>query len=739
MNTGASPRTVPPASAPLLGTSAQIVIGLAAGVLLGLFVGERTHVLQPVADIYIRLMQMTVLPYVVVTLIGGLGRLDADMARRLGWRALVLAALLAGFGLLVIALMPLTFPSLESASFYSDALVSPRQPFEIGEIYVPANPFHAMANAVVPAVVLFSSALGVALIGVPGKAPLLASLKALEDAVVRVTRFVLRLTPWGVFAISASIAGTMDADAAQRLEVYFVAFVAASGLLAFVVLPLIVSALTPFGYREVLRMGKDAMLTAFVASSAFIVLPMLVERVREALAARALDRPQPQAAIDVVIPVSFVVPNAGKLLTLLFVPYASWLAGAPLELAGYVELFAVGLPSYFAKAQVALPFLMDLVDAPHDLFQLYIPASILTGKFDSMVTVMSLLALALLSAVAVDGGLRVSWHRIAPRLALVVGLTAATVLVVRLLLGVAVDTTYDKDELLREMHLSRARLPIVLHTEPPPVDAAPGTALQRIRERGVLRVAFAPGRVPLSFVNARGDLVGMDVELAEQLAEALGVKAVEFYPAHLREMARLVAAGRVDIGMGMPYVAEALPLVAYSPPYLDSTVGFVVRDRDRHAFATVDGIRSRGRVRIGVTADAAGFEALLRAGLPGVTMEFVPLSSPREFLTDPDHDLDAMALLAESGAAWAILHPEFSVVVPQPHPIGLPVGIAMRRGDRDLADFIGDWSVVVRSSGLLAEMRQYWILGRGAEAKRRRWSVMDDVLGWGTPAPAAGG
>ena len=61
---------------------------------------------------------------------------------------------------------------------------------------MPSNPFYAMANAVVPGLVLFSTAVGVALIGVPDKAPLLASLRALERAVVRVTQ--LRAEPHAV-------------------------------------------------------------------------------------------------------------------------------------------------------------------------------------------------------------------------------------------------------------------------------------------------------------------------------------------------------------------------------------------------------------------------------------------------------------------------------------------------------------------------------------------------------------
>jgi len=66
--------------------SVRILVGLALGVLAGLFFGEPAAVLQPVADIYIRLMQMTVLPYLVLTLVAGLGQLDPAAARRLGLR-----------------------------------------------------------------------------------------------------------------------------------------------------------------------------------------------------------------------------------------------------------------------------------------------------------------------------------------------------------------------------------------------------------------------------------------------------------------------------------------------------------------------------------------------------------------------------------------------------------------------------------------------------------------------------
>ena len=710
--------------------SLRILAGLLAGVAVGLFFGEGAAVLQPVADLYIRGMQMTVLPYLVLTLVGGLGKLDPATARRLGLRATALLSLLVVLACAVIVVMPLAYPALVSASFYSDTLIEPAQPFALGELYVPSNPFYAMANAVVPGLVLFSSAVGVALIGVPDKAPLLSSLLSLERAVVRVTQLVLSLTPYGVFAISASVAGTMSLESLSRLEIYFVIFGAAALLLAFVVIPLAVAALTPFGWRQVVGMCHEALLTAFIANSAFIVLPMLVERVKAALAAQAMDSTDTRSAVDVVVPVSFVVPNAGKLLTLLFVPFAAWLAGNPLGADAYLALFGAGIPSYFAKAQVALPFLMDLLGVPHDLFLLYIPSSIVTGKFDSMVTVMSLLALALLTASAVAGHLRIEPRRIARALLITLAATAITVGGLKLSLAHAVDTVYRKDQALSNMNLPRVMLPIALLAEAPPAEAVSTSTMQRIRARGALRVAFVGDRVPFAFFNARRDLVGMDVELAQRLAQDLGATRVDFVPADFDQMSRLLAEGRIDVAVGLPYLPDLLRQVAYSVPYLDSTLGLVVRDELRDDFSSATRLAGRSPVTIALLGDLPAVQDRLRKQLAGVDLRFVALPSPKHFFEGEAPHVDAFAMLAEAGAAWSILYPAYSVVVPQPGAIAVPVGVGMRRGDSELASVVNDWLVIQRSAGVLSQLREYWVLGHGAQKRSPRWSIRHDVLGW---------
>ena len=280
------------------------------------------------------------------------------------------------------------------------------------------------------------------------------------------------------------------------------------------------------------------------------------------------------------------------------------------------------------------------------------------------------------------------------------------------------------------MHLPRVTLPIALLAEAPPAEAVSTPALHRIRARGVLRVAFVGDRVPFAFVNARGDLVGMDVELAQRLAQDLGATRVAFVPAGFDQMARLLAEGRIDVAMGLPYLPELLTQVAYSLPYLDSTLGLVVRDELRDEFASPARLAGRSPVTIALLGDLPVVQARLREQLAGVDLRFVALSSPKDFFEGKAPQVDAFAMLAEAGAAWSILYPAYSVVVPQPGAIAAPVGVGMRRGDTELAGVVNDWLVIQRSAGVLSQVRDYWVLGHGTQKSGPRWSIRHDVLGW---------
>jgi len=148
--------------------STQILIGLTLGLIVGLFLGEKASPLAIVGRAYIGLIQMSILPYMVVALMLGIGSLSYGKARNLaitGGIVLVASWFLA---FTFVFLLPLAFPSIEAGSFYSPSLVEVAE-VDFIDLYIPVNPFSSLARTVVPAAAVFSIAFGIALIGVENK------------------------------------------------------------------------------------------------------------------------------------------------------------------------------------------------------------------------------------------------------------------------------------------------------------------------------------------------------------------------------------------------------------------------------------------------------------------------------------------------------------------------------------------------------------------------------------------
>ena len=88
-------------------------------------------------------------------------------------------------------------------------------------------------------------------------------------------------------------------------------------------------------------------------------------------------------------------------------------------------------------------------------------------------------------------------------------------------------------------------------------------------------------------------------------------------------------------------------------------------------------------------------------------------------------------LTAERGSAFTLLHPEFSVAVPKPNVYRVPLAYIVAGRDQPLVDVVNTWIDLKRKDGTIDELFGHWILGRHASLHVRRWSILDDVLGWG--------
>ena len=91
---------------------------------------------------------------------------------------------------------------------------------------------------------------------------------------------------------------------------------------------------------------------------------------------------------------------------------------------------------------------------------------------------------------------------------------------------------------------------------------------------------------------------------------------------------------------------------------------------------------------------------------------------------------DALMLPAERGSAWTLIYPKYSVVVPGPAPIRMPLAYPVARRDQGFASFVNTWILLKQKDGTITSLYDYWVLGRRAQAPERRWSIVKDVLHW---------
>ena len=712
-----------------MSNSHRILVGLGLGIGTGLFLGERAAALQPVADGYVKLLQMTVLPVITVSIISGLGSLTYAQARVLALRAGGVMVLLWLVALVVAFLFPLMLRPMATASFFSTTLVEAPRRFDLVELYIPANPFYSLANNIVPAVVLFSLVTGISLIGTPGKPRLIEVLAVVRDMLARAASYVVRLTPIGLFAIAATATGTLSIDELARIQIYLIGYVALALLVSLWVLPGLIAALTPIPYRRLLGQMRDALITAFVTSDLFIVLPQLTEQ-SKVLAHEYGLTGERENAPDVIVPASFNFPHTGKLLSLTFIFFAAWFTDVTLRLSQYPQLAVSGLLAFFGSLNVAMPFLLDLFRIPSDTFQLFLATSVVNARFGTLVATMHTVAVAILGTWAMAGALRFDVRRLTRYAIVTLALTVVTVGSVRVLVGQLIGKGYEGNQILGRMRLG-AGGPVPTLVPTPTLAGATTNSrpvLEEMRARGALRAGFLPDSLPFAYRNASEEMVGFDIAMAQMLARELHLK-LELVPLARETFANAMSSGACDLIMsGVPLTTERAADTLFSSPYLDETIAIIVRDHLRDQFATWSGIRGRAGVRLGIP-DVSYYAEKVDTGLPNVTLSRFQ-SVEAMFSGTTAGDLDGLVLTAERGSAWTLMHPEYSVVVPTPGVIKVPLAYPIARHDAAFAAFIDAWIELKKKDGTIERLYDYWILGRNATPTRPRWSILRNVLHW---------
>lgn len=279
------------------GLALQILIGLTLGILVGaIFYGNPAVAtyLQPIGDIFIRLIKMIVVPIVVSTLIVGIaGAGDIKKLGRLGLKTILYFEIITTVAIilgLVIAnlfqpgagidMNALTQSDIQK---YVDT-AGETQSHGFAETFVnivPKNIFESLMKGDMLAIIFFSVmfGLGVAAIGEKGK-PVLNFFQGVADAMFWVTNTIMKFAPFGVFALIGVTVSKFGVASLIPLGKLVLVVYGAMFFFVLVVLGLVakISGISIFSMFTIL---KDELILAFSTASSESVLPKIIEKMEK--------------------------------------------------------------------------------------------------------------------------------------------------------------------------------------------------------------------------------------------------------------------------------------------------------------------------------------------------------------------------------------------------------------------------------------------------------------------------
>jgi len=265
-----------------------IFVGFFLGILAGQLLGEGVlPVADPLAEIFLRLLRMAIMPLIVTSIISGV--VSVGSASGLGRLGLKTFAYYVVSSLLAIltgqALVNLLKPGV-GAEIGLEAAPSQiaAQQQGLGELVtriIPENPFAALAQGEVLPVIFFSILFGYFITRLKSRprAQLGGFFQAAFDTMMKLTFFVVWSAPLGVFGILARIVARTGFEAFRSLGFYFGVVLMGLAVHAFITLPtllILVGRVKPWKHY---RGMPSALMMAFSTCSTIVTLPLTLDAV----------------------------------------------------------------------------------------------------------------------------------------------------------------------------------------------------------------------------------------------------------------------------------------------------------------------------------------------------------------------------------------------------------------------------------------------------------------------------
>lgn len=274
----------------------QMMIGLALGVIVGAMVDAelaKTY-LQPLGDLFIRLIRMVVVPLVIATIIAGAaGISDTSKLGRVATKVLMVyaitTAISVSIGLLFAgAIQPGMGLDLSTEGLQAKAVTPPKLVDTLLAI-VPINPMDAFAKGNMLQIIFFAVIFGFGLsgLGERGK-PVLKFFEIVGDTMIRVTHMVMLYAPIGVFGLMSYTVSRHGLGVLLPLAKLILSSFLATATLVFVILVPMVMILGKTPMMKFLKGIFEPWLIAFTTCSSAAALPANLTAARKLGATKSI-------------------------------------------------------------------------------------------------------------------------------------------------------------------------------------------------------------------------------------------------------------------------------------------------------------------------------------------------------------------------------------------------------------------------------------------------------------------
>ncbi len=228
-----------------------------------------------------------------------------------------------------------------------------------------------------------------------------------------------------------------------------------------------------------------------------------------------------------------------------------------------------------------------------------------------------------------------------------------------------------------------------------------------LKARGFLKVGTTGDYAPQSWLNpVTGNYEGFDVELAEDLADALGVE-IQYVPTSWPNLMKDTLDNKFDIAIcGITITQARKEQALMSIGYLGNGKTILIRGEDEDKYKSLDDIN---KPEVKVMENPGGLnEKFARENLPLATLI---IHSPNDEIPGLIADGQADVMITEILEAGYYVRKDSRLAAPLIHaPFNHgELGILMPKGKEDLLDFVNDFILQEKESGRIKELAEKYI------------------------------